>query len=107
MKYDYQTACKMVEEALEHGATWNMAVAFTQETDGDLVKQIVAEQYQQASEGIDDFDMTVTDYLFARLDEEEINMKNAGYFESEAEAEKEGFYWEDEIDRWLKLDVNK
>lgn len=107
MKLDYQNAYEAVEKALENGLTWNLAVAFTQKDDREIVRSIVTEQYQQASEGVDDFDMTVEQYLIARLDEEEIHMKPADYFESEAEAEKEGFYWEDEIDRWLKLDVNK
>lgn len=87
--------------------TWNLAVAFTQENDSEKVSQIVAEQYEQAFNGVDDFDMTLDEYLFARLDEEGIYMKSANYFESEEEAEEEGFYWEDEINRWLKLDVNK
>lgn len=87
--------------------TWNLAVAFTQENDSEKVKQIVAEQYEQAINGVDDFDMTLDEYLFARLDEEGAYMKPASYFENEEEAEEEGFYWEDEINRWLKLDVNK
>lgn len=104
---NWETVLRLIDEVLENQLTWNLAVAFTQKNDSEKVRAIVAEQYQQASEGVEDFDMTVTEYLFARLDEEEINMKNAGYFESETEAEKEGFYWEDEIERWLKLDVNK
>lgn len=105
MKLDYQNAYEVVEEALEDDLTWNLAVAFTQNDDIEIVKSIVAEQYQQASEGADDFDMDVGQYLFAMLDEEEVYMKKADYFESEEEAEKQGFYWEDEINRWLKLDV--
>lgn len=104
---NWETALRLVDEALENDLTWNLAVAFAQENDSEKVSQIVAEQYQQASDGIDDFDMTLDEYLFARLDEEEVNMKPANYFESEEDAEKEGFYWVDEINRWLKLDVNK
>ena len=107
MKLNYQNAYEVVEEALLDDLTWYLAVAFTQKEESEIVKSIVAEQYQQASEGVDDFDMTVAEYLFARLDDEEINMKPANYFSSEEEAKKEGFYWEDEIERWLKLDVNK
>lgn len=86
---------------------WNLAVAFAQEFDTEKVCTIVLDQYKQAIYGIDDFNMTLDEYLFSRLDEEGIYMKPASYFESEAEAEEEGFYWEDEIGRWLKLDVNK
>lgn len=86
---------------------WNLAVAFTQENDVEKVCTIVLDQYKQAINGIDDFNMTLNEYLFACLDEEGIYMKPANYFESEEEAEQEGFYWEDEIERWLKLDVNK
>lgn len=91
-----------IEEALQDDTVWHLAVAFTQENDSEKVKAIVTEQYEQAR-----VDMSLEEYLFARLDEEGIYMKPAGHFESEAEAEKEGFYWEDEIERWLKLDVNK
>lgn len=86
---------------------WNLAVAFAQEIDTEKVCTIVIDQYNQARKGIDDFNMTLDEYLYARLDEEGIYMKPANYFESEEEAEQAGFYWEDEIERWLKLDVNK
>lgn len=108
MKRNYQTVYGMVETALENDLTWNLAVAFTQENDSEKVKGIVAEQYQQASEGVEDFDLTIEQYLFEVLDDcENENMKEFDVFESKKEAENEGFYWEDEIDRWLKLDVNK
>lgn len=103
MKLDWETALKLTIEALIDDLTWNLAVAFTQNDDIEIVKSVVAELYQQASEGVEDFDMTVGQYLFAMLDEEEVNMKKADYFSSDEEAEKQGFYWEDEINRWLKL----
>lgn len=31
-------------------------------------------------------------------------MKLAMYFQSEQQAEREGFYWFDELNRWVKLD---
>lgn len=105
MKLNYQNAYEVVEEALLDDLTWYLAVAFTQKEESEIVKSIVAEQYQQASEGVDDFDMTVEQYLFAMLDEEEVYMKKDDYFDSEEEAEKQGFYWFDGIHRWLKLDV--
>lgn len=97
--YFYTDLVEVVD--IEDDTVWNLAVAFTQENDSEKVKAIVTEQYEQAN-----VDMTLDEYLFARLDEEGIYMKPANYFESEAEAEKQGFYWVDEVDRWLKLDVN-
>lgn len=107
MKKDYQTVYKMVEGALQNDVVWNLAVAYTQENDGKRVKDIVTEQYYQAHEGVEDFNLTVEQYLFSRLDDDDKYMKNAYWFESEEHAENEGFYWEDEICRWLKLDINK
>lgn len=106
MKLDWETALKLTIEALIDDLTWNLAVVFTQNDDIEIIKSVVAELYQQAINDVDGLDMTVHEYLFTVLDEEEVYMKPANYFESEEEAEKQGFYWEDEIDRWLKLDAN-
>jgi len=97
--YFYTDLVEVVD--IEDDTVWGLAVAFTQENDSEKVKAIVDEQYEQAN-----VDIPLDEYLFARLDEEGIYMKPANYFESENEAEKEGFYWVDDVDRWLKLNVN-
>ena len=108
MERDYQTVYFMVENALENDLIWNLAVAFVQDNDSENVKAIVTDQLHQAINGVDDFDLTVDQYLFGLLDDSENeNMKESDAFESEKEAENQGFYWEDEIERWLKLDVSK
>lgn len=99
---DYGTAFEMVKEALNDSGTYDLAVAFTQKNDGAVVQQIVADQFHQAADGVDDFNMTVEQYLYARLEESD-NMLFAGAFENEAEAENEGYYWDDSIGMWLKL----
>ena len=97
--YFYTDLVEVVD--IEDDTVWGLAVAFTQENDSEKVKAIVTEQYEQAN-----VDIPLDEYLFARLDEEGVYMKPADFFETEYEAEKEGFYWVDEVDRWLKLDVN-
>ena len=51
--------------------------------------------------------MPLERYLFEMLDNPDqpisCNMKVADAYETEEEAEKEGFFWADEIDRWLRI----
>lgn len=99
---DYGVVLEMVKDALNDRGTYNLAVAFTQKNEGSLIEQIVADQYQQAANGIENFNMTVEQYLYERLEESE-NMLFAGAFENEEEAERKGYYWDDSIEKWLKL----
>lgn len=99
---DYTVALTMVQEALQDGITYNLATAFAETRDGQMLEQIVADQFHQAANGVDDFSMTVEEYLYARLEDSE-NMQSPDTFENESDAEQAGFYWEDSIDKWLKL----
>lgn len=105
MEKDYgQVLSLVIEELNGDELLWNLAIAFSESKFFDEAAEIVAEQYYQAMLSDNDFEMSLKDYLFSRLDEEGVNMKLAMYFQSEQQAEREGFYWFDELNRWVKLD---
>ena len=101
---NYSNALDSVKSAIsfESEADLYMVKSFAEVRETEKAIEIVADQYQQASEGVSDFNMTVFEYVFAILEQED-KIKNASYFENEAEAEQDGFYWIDELEKWLKL----
>lgn len=98
----YEEIYSVVEKALENDLTYKLAEAFTEKTESKEVKQVLAEQLEQAVYGVDDFDLSVGQYLLVSL-EQQGKSRNAGYYDSEEEAEKDQFYWFDELDLWIKL----
>lgn len=100
---NYQKALEMVKEAVEFGAEAHyFAKGYARTNDTQQAVEIVAEDFQQASVGVEDFDMTVMEYLIARLDELEF-FEEAEAFADEAEAEQAGYFWMDEVSKYLKL----
>lgn len=102
---NYQEVYEKVEEALNDDITYKLAEAFTETTDGEKVKQILAEEFEQAIHDVDNFDLSVDEYLLLRLEQQE-KSHEAGYYDSTEEAETEGFYWFDELELWIKLPYN-
>ena len=101
----YEEIEVMVSKALDDDVMFWVGVAFAESRDSEDVRNIVFDAYYEAASE-PDFDMSVKDYLFEMLDNVEPgceNMKVADAYENEAEAEQDGFYWFEEIDRWLKV----
>ena len=99
----YEEIETMVSKALDDETTFWLAVTFAESQDGEVVKDRVTACYYEASRE-QGFDMGVSQYLFEMLDNAPSGyeqMKAPDAYENEREAELDGFYWFDEIDRWV------
>lgn len=100
---NYQQALEVVKTAVQFGGEAHyLAQAFAETNDTQQAVEIVAEAFHQASQGVTDFDLTVEQYLVAMLDEQD-KFKDADAFADEDAANYEGFFWIDEVSKYLKL----
>ena len=94
----------MVSKALDDETTFWLAATFAESRDSEVVKDRLTDCYYEASRE-PGFDMSVANYIFEMLDNVPPGyekMKSADAYEGEREAEEDGFYWFDEIDRWVQ-----
>ncbi|WP_341323447.1 hypothetical protein NSQ62_08210 [Solibacillus sp. FSL H8-0523] len=105
---EYGKALDLVKATVsfESAADVNLVKSFAEVTETEKALEIVAVQYQQASERVSDFNLTVFEYVLAILEQED-KIKEADYYENEIDAENDGFWWIDEISKWVKLDFTK
>lgn len=94
----------MVTTALEDGITLQLGKSFADTNDFSVVEQVVIDAFGGAVDAVEDFDMTVQAYLLARLEDDSCDKALPQIsFEDEKKAEDDGYWWFDELDRWIWL----
>ena len=105
---DYEQIFELVNEALNDVNTFDLAQALAETNEGQTVTQIVAEQlYQSVSVSNEvDYNINVHEYLLLSLEDSD-KLLQPEAFENEIEAEEQGYFWNDEMSKWIKLDFTK
>lgn len=100
----YEQALAAVKAAMEDQEAYYLAASFAEGKSNPL--EILADAYHQASCAMDmsreKFEITVIEYVLLRLDDLEY-LKSADDYEDGNAAEKDGFFWLDEFDKFVKL----
>ncbi len=87
---------KQIEQAIEYGLSIDWVKAVTGEDTESAAIEELAEMYV-------DTDLTVEQFVFAKLNEDG-RVKDDDAFDDESEANAEGYYWYDEVGKWIDLE---
>lgn len=95
---------EMVTVGLQDGITLSLAKSFSSTNDFSEVETVVMNAFEAAVDAVEDFDMSLDQYLLERLKDDSCDKARVqSYYESESEANDENFYWFDELDLWIWL----
>ena len=96
-----------VRTELFDDTTFYLGVAFSEKNRRTEVEHAVFDSFYDAIYWCDDkealMEQGVHDYLFELLEEQDSNMKDTNYFDSEEEALAQGYYWFYDLEKWLKI----
>ena len=85
-----------IKQAIEYGLSVEWVKVVTgQETETEAIETL-EEMYT-------DTDLTVEQFVFEKLQEDD-RVKDEDAFDDEAEANEQGYYWYDEVSKWITVD---
>lgn len=85
-----------IKQAIEYGLSVEWVKVVTGQDTIDAAIETLEEMYV-------DTDLTVEQFVFEKLKEDD-RVKNEDAFDDEAEANAEGYYWYDEVNKWITVD---
>ena len=87
---------EQIKQAIDYGLSIDWVKAVTgHETESEAIETL-AEMY-------DDKDLTIEQFVFEKL-QEDGRVKDADAFDDEAEANAEGYYWYDDVSKWIDVE---
>ena len=85
-----------IKQAIEYGLSIDWVKAVTgEETENEAIETL-EEMYV-------DTDLTVEQFVFEKL-KEDGRVKDEDAFDDESEANAEGYYWYDEVSKWIDVE---
>lgn len=85
-----------IKQAIEYGLSIDWVKAVTGQDAVDEAIEELANMYV-------DTDLTVEQFVFEKL-QEEGRVKDDDAFDDEAEANEQGYYWYDEVSKWIDVE---
>lgn len=85
-----------IKQAIEYGLSVEWVKVVTGQDTIDVAIETLEEMYV-------DTDLTVEQFVFEKLKEDD-RVKNEDAFDDEAEANAEGYYWYDEVKKWIDVE---
>ncbi len=84
-----------IKQAIEYGLNEDLIKALTEEETIDAAIEELAEMYEGS-------ELTVEQFVFEKAEEEGI-VKDEDAYEDNDEGNADGYYWFDEVSKWIKL----
>ena len=85
-----------IKQAIEYGLSVEWVKAVTGQDAVDEAIEELANMYV-------DTDLTVEQFVFEKIQEDD-RVKDEDAFDDETEANAEGYYWYDEVNKWITVD---